>query len=338
MKITMDKIAEQAGVSKTTVSRIVNGNYAQVNQATKERVLKIIEDLNYRPNALAQSLKQMKTNVIAIVLSNLQNPFWSQVLPGIEDACRRHGYSLMICNSNDDPELEKEHIEVLRMKQVDGVIINPTMKNKKLFQDLLETDFPVVSINRKIEDIDISTVGVNNVMGAELAVTHLYNNGARSIAIVVYPTEGISPRLERIEGYKKALNLNGLEVHPDFIRIVEEKKGLAKEEVKKLLSLKERPDAIFSTNNMLTLEILEGIKEMNLSVPDDIKLVGYDETVWSEHLNPPLTTVAQPSYQMGELAAEKLIGTLKHKTESLNDTELLQPKLIIRKSCGFKEK
>lgn len=336
MKITMDEVAKRAGVSKTTVSRIINGNYAHVNQATKQRVMKVVEELNYRPNALAKSLKQMKTNVIGIVLSNLQNPFWAHVLEGVEDTCRDHGYNLMICNSNDKSELEVEHIEGLRLKQVDGIIVNPTMKNKEMFYSLVDKDFPIIAINRKIEDVPIDTVVVDNVKGAYLAVDHLIKKGMRSIAIMVYPPEGISPRIERITGYKLALENNGIKVNENLIRIMEEKKGLAKEEVKKLLSQNDHPDAIFSTNNMMSLEILEGIKELGMSVPEDVKMVGYDETVWSQHLNPPLTTVSQPSYQLGEIAAKRLIDSLNNKQREESQVisiTSLEPHLIIRKSC-----
>ncbi len=333
MKITMDDVAKKAGVSKTTVSRIINGNYAHVNEITKEKVMRIVAELNYRPNAVAKSLKSMKTNVIGIVLSNLQNPFWSHVLQGVEDTCRDKGYNLMICNSNDKSSLEQEHIEGLRLKQVDGIIVNPTMKNKNMFQSLVESDFPIIAINRKIEGVPIDTIVVDNVKGAHLAVEHLISKGAESVAVMVYPFEGISPRIERLTGYRMALKKHGIGVNENLIRVVQEEKGRAKEEVKNLLSRKNRPDAIFSTNNMMTLEILEGIKELGLSVPEDIRLVGYDETVWSQHLNPPLTTVSQPSYQMGEIAAWKLIDQLQAKQKKETEIISLKPSLIIRESC-----
>ncbi|KHF39561.1 transcriptional regulator [Halalkalibacter okhensis] len=337
MKITMDEVAKRAGVSKTTVSRIINGNYSHVNEETKKRVMKVIEELNYRPNAVAKSLKQMKTNVIGIVLSNLQNPFWSQVLEGVEDTCRAQGYNLMICNSNDKSELEVEHIEGLRLKQVDGIIVNPTMKNKEMFHSLVDSGFPIIAINRKIEGVPIDTVVVDNVKGAYLAVEHFIQIGKKSVAIMVYPPSGISPRLERIEGYRQSLARNNLNVNENLIRVIDEERGGAKQEVKKLLSQRERPDAIFSTNNMMTLEILEGIKELGLSVPEDVSLIGYDETVWSQHLNPPLTTVSQPSYKMGELAAGKLIEALKSKQKKQATIDSLEPSLIIRQSCQLKE-
>ncbi|TFI47280.1 LacI family transcriptional regulator, partial [Diaphorobacter sp. DS2] len=176
-----------------------------------------------------------------------------------------------------------------------------------------------------------------NVAGSMAGVEHLIGQGKNSIALFVYPQENVSPRLDRIEGYMKALISNGIEIDHSLIHVVEEKQGRVKEAVKKLLSTTNRPDAIFSTNNMMTLEILEGIKEMGLNVPKDISLVGYDETVWSMHLNPPLTTVYQPSYDMGELAAKRVIELIEKTGDLQPITHILQPNLIIRESCGTKK-
>lgn len=337
MKITIQDIANQAGVSKSTVSRILNGNYGQNTQETVDKVLKVIKELDYRPNALAQSLKSMKTNVIGIILSNLKNPFWVRVLEGVEDTCRKNGYSLMICNSNEDESLEEEHIRAFQMKQVDGFIINATVKNDMIYSSLVEKQFPFVTINRKIPGLDVDLVTMDNVAGSMAGVDHLISRGNKSIALFVYPPDYVSPRLDRLEGYKKALTKNGIKVDETLIHIVEEKQGKVKETVKNLLSSNTRPDAIFSTNNMMTLEIIEGIKDMGLKIPKDISLVGYDETVWSMHLNPPLTTVNQPSYEMGELAAKRLIELIEKKGERNPITSILQPNLIIRESCGGKK-
>lgn len=330
----MSDVANAAGVSKTTVSRIINGNFQYVTEETKLKVLKIITELDYRPNAIAKGLKQMKTNVIGIVLSNLQNPFWSSVLDGVEDRCRSLNYNLMICNSKEDGKLEAEHIKGLRVRQVDGLIMNPTMKNEALYKEVVENNDPLVSINRKIPGLNIKTITINNVQGANLAVNHLLKIGRRRIAIMVYPLNNISPRLERIEGYKKAIREFPEPVDYSYIHEMEEKNGVAKEQVKKLLKENMAPNAILSTNNMMTLEILEGIKELGLKVPDDISVIGYDETVWSMHLNPPLTTVSQPAYEMGGLAAEQLIDLIENKEHNQADVIELEPKLIERVSCG----
>lgn len=335
-KITIADVAQKAGVSKSTVSRIINGNFSQNTEETIQKVLKVIEELDYRPNALAKGLKSMKTNVIGIVLSNLQNPFWTKVLEGVEDTCRGLGYSLMICNSNEDAEVEKEHIRAFQMRQVDGILINPTIKNMNLYDQLKKSEFPFISINRKITGQDFDMVVVDNVMGGKLAVEHLLALGKRKIAIILYPPEGISPRMERLSGYKEALNNYGINIDQDLIQIVKEESGSVHGAVKALLLGPTKPDAIFSTNNMMTLEIMEGIKELGLKIPDDVSLVGYDETVWSKHLNPPLTTVNQPSYKMGQLAAEKLIRLIE-SDESIHfemKAVSLEPNLIVRESCG----
>ncbi|MGD6856621.1 LacI family DNA-binding transcriptional regulator [Bacillus infantis] len=335
MKVTISDVAKKASVSKSTVSRIINGNHEQNTQETVNKVLKVIEELDYKPNALARSLKSTKTNVIGIILSKLQNQFWSSVLEGVEDTCRSYGYNLMICNSNEDGQLEEEHIRSLQMHQLDGLIINPTLKNKLLYKKLSDNKFPFILMNRKLYDQDVHMVTVDNIKGARVAIEHLIQTGRRKIAIFLYPPAEISPRLERLEGYKQALINNGIKVNQSLIQIVGEEAGEVEEAVKRLLNSPDRPDAIFSTNNMMTLSILEGIKSQQIMVPQDLGLIGYDETVWAKHLNPPLTTVNQPSYEMGTIAAKKLIYLIEGKEDQMAEKVVsLEPNLIIRKSCG----
>lgn len=338
MKVTIDEVAKKAGVSKTTVSRILNGRYEYATEQTRNRVLEVIRELDYRPNALAKGLKQAKTNVIGIVLSNLQNPFWARVLEGVEDGCRHLGYSLMITNSNEDAQLEEDYIKSLQTRQVDGLIINPTVKNFALYESLVDGGFPMVAINRKLERISIDTIAMDNIMGASTAVEHLIvKSGRKNIALLVYPPDGVSPRIERIEGYKQGLRKQGMEVQDSLIHIVPEIKGEVKKLTQSLLRQSGAIDAILSTNNMMTIEVMEGIKELGLRMPEDIALVGYDETVWSKHLNPPLTTVNQPAYEMGELAAKQLIKRIESKKALKTKCITLEPNLIVRESCGAKQ-
>lgn len=336
MNVTISDVAKKAKVSKSTVSRIMNGNYEQNTEETVNRVLKVIKELDYRPNALARSLKLTKTNVIGIILSNLQNPFWASVLEGAEETCHSHGYNLMICNSNENGEIEKEYLRSFEMKQLDGLIINPTLKNFEMYQKLIDKRFPFTSINRKIYGLDVPTITVDNIKGARIAIDHLIKLGRQKISIFLYPPNGISPRIERLEGYKQALIENGLEINESLIHVINEKKGEVVSAVQRIFSENEPPDAIFSTSSMMTLEILEGIKKMNQTIPEDIALIGYDETVWSKHLNPPLTTIWQPAYEMGGLAAKKLIELIESKDQEnvLPEIISLEPQLIQRESCG----
>jgi DNA-binding LacI/PurR family transcriptional regulator len=338
MKVTISDVAKIAGVSKTTVSRVLNGNLNEVTQETRERVLLTIDQMNYTPNALAKGLKTMRTHVIGMVLSDLQNPFWTGVLEGAEDACRTSGYHIMICNARNDWKQEADLINRLRIKQVDGIIVNPTMKNHALFDDLIQDNYPLVSLNRRMRALPIETVVVDNIKGASMATEHLIRLGKKKIAIIVYNPEGISPRLERIEGYMQALNTYGIDVNDSLIHIIEDKKYNAYHMVKQMMTGHERPDAIFSTNNIMTLEILEAAKELQLKIPEDIALIGYDETIWSQHLDPPLTTVKQPTYEMGEVAAKRLFDLIASKERRTVNTHLLEPTLIIRQSCGFESR
>jgi DNA-binding LacI/PurR family transcriptional regulator len=336
---TISDIAREAGVSKTTVSRVLNGSFHQVTNETKERVQSIIKRFDYTPNSLAKGLKSMKTNVIGIVLSDLQNPFWAAVLDGVERTCGSLGYNIMICNACKDWLIEEQHVKKLRDRKVDGIIINPTARNHAFFTSLIADNYPFVALNRKMEGLSVETVAVDNVKGAFLATEHLIHLGNKKISLIVYPPEGISPRLERIEGYIQAHNRNGIDVMESHIHIIEDKKNNAKWVTKQILSGEDRPDAIFSTNNLMSLEILEAIKELGLKIPEDISLVGYDETVWSRHVDPPLTIVKQPAYEMGEVAANSLIHLIRSKNK-INDgkTHLLDPVLIVRNSCGSNNK
>lgn len=297
-KVNMDTIAKKAGVSKTTVSRIINGNIDYVNEATKEKVLRIIKELNYKPNSLARSLKQRKSNFIGLVLANMKTTFWSLVIEGVERRCHANGYSLMICNSNNDPLLEREHIENLKMKQVDGIIINPMIENKLLFEELVEEKYPLVLINRRIDDLALDTVIVDNVRCSELAVNHLRGLGRKSIALIAYNSQGISPRKDRIEGYRKAMVDNGFVLDELMIREVEEKPGTAKEAVKQLLMAPNRPDAILSTHVSMISEVVEAANELEFTIPNDVSHIGFDESVCSQDLASPLTTISQPSFEM----------------------------------------
>jgi DNA-binding LacI/PurR family transcriptional regulator len=334
LKITIDVVAEKAGVSKTTVSRILNGNFAHTKDETKNRILRVIEELDYRPNALAKGLKSSHTNVIGIVLSNLKNPFWTTVLEGVEDACRNLGYNLMICNSSEEPRMEEQYIKEFQMRRLDGIVINPTARNMELYTKLADSKYPMVIINRRLPGLKVHHVIMNNGSGASLAVQQLLRNGRKHIAAFVYENPYVSTWKERIDGYRTTLEGHGFS--PDDMRILEldVNGGAVKESIIRYIQEHPDTDAVFSTNNMLTLEIIDAVKELGLKMPDDIAIVSYDETVWSKHMDPPLTTIMQPGYHMGYLAAQMLVKSIKAKRKPTPETVVLEPELIVRKSCG----
>ncbi|GGH82393.1 DNA-binding LacI/PurR family transcriptional regulator [Pullulanibacillus pueri] len=333
--MTIDDVAKKAGVSKTTVSRILNGDYSHSKEETKQRVIKTIKELNYRPNALAKGLKLMSTNIIGIVLSNLNNPFWSTVLEGVEDTCHKLGYSLMICNSDEDPKKEKHYIEEFQMRQVDGIVINPTVRNLQLYQQLVQANYPLVVINRRLKDFSINQVIGDNVQGSKLAVNHLLDNGRKKIAVTVYKNPYVSTWKERVEGYREAMLINGFSAYDLRILEIDPLSKSIKQVTMDFLKRNHDTDAVYSTNNMITLELIDAIRQLNLKIPEDIAIVSYDETPWAKYLEPPLTTVNQPGYEMGKIATQILVRSITEKNAQRPETVVLKPKLIIRESSNL---
>lgn len=331
VKVTIADVAKKAGVSKTTVSRILNGNFKHNTEDTIATVLKVVEELEYRPNALAKGLKSMKTNVIGIVLSNFKNDFWFNVLEGVEDTCKNKGYNLMICNSDGDFELEEQYIREFQMRQVDGIIINPTAENFNLYEELANDNYPMVVMNRKLPNINAHHVVVNNVKGGFLATNHLLENGRKHIVALTYKNENISTWKERIEGYQDALKEAGFSKSTQKIIEIDDV-STTKQTIETYLESNPEVDAIFSTNNMLTLNLLEVLKKLNKKIPKDISLIGYDETKWAKHLNPPLTTIKQPAYELGKESATLLIEGIQQKGNNSIKNIIFQPELLVRES------
>jgi len=334
LKVTIADVAKKAGVSKTTVSRILNNKFDHTTEETRKRVLKVIEELDYQPNALAKGLKSMKTNVIGIMLSNLKNPFWSSVLEGVEDTCNDLGFNLMICNSDENPQTEERYIKEFQTRQLDGIVINPTVRNVELYHKIVSTNYPLVIMNRRIEDLDTVQVVMNNVKGAYLAVNHLFECGRKNIAVFVYGNPLVSTWQERVEGYKLALTKRGIPESEARIQELDTNSRDIRTIVKEFLDKYPDTDAILSTNNMITLNLIDAIKDLGIQIPNEIAIVGYDETVWAKHLEPPLTTIYQPGYKMGQVAAETLIHSIKKGEKMEKEIILLEPELIIRRSCG----
>jgi DNA-binding LacI/PurR family transcriptional regulator len=331
---TIDDVAKRAGVSKSSVSRVLNGNFEYMSEQMKHKILAAIEEMNYSPNALAQSLKTKETKVIGIILSDISNPFWSEILKGAQDEANRSGYGLMVSSFNEDPELEKSNILMLKNRQVDGIIVNTSGNINHLFNEFIQEKYPFVLLDRLAGEIKADTVVVNNVNGAKQAVQYLIDQGHRRIGIVLYPLQNKSPRVERLEGYKLAHSLNDLPVDDSLIKFCEPVDGIAAQAAEELLSMPDRPTAIFSTNEKLNLEVLAGVKKAGFKVPEEVSIFGYDDFPWIPLLDPPLSTVAQPAYEMGVKAIALLIQKLQSKDKTTPQIIQLEPRIIIRSSCS----
>lgn len=332
-KPTVEDVANLADVSTATVSRVFNKT-AKVNEKTSDRVLKAARKLNYQPSRVAQRLrgKRKHSMVIGLIVSDLENPFFSEIARGVEEVAFKNQNAVMVCNSNEDEEKEKFYLETLVAEQVSGFIIVPTPYNTDLIERIVEDNFPVVCVDRKFNINNVDSVTVNNKKGAYMAVEQLIKLGHRRIAVINGLKELYTTK-ERFAGYKEALEDYDLPLIDELILYGDSRERSGVECTRKFLELKNRPTAIFSTNNLMTLGCLEELNSQGINIPEDIALIGFDDMPWSKALNPPLTAIRQPGHELGVSAAELLLKSLSNPLRNTVDV-VLNPELVIRESCG----
>lgn len=328
---TSHDVAKKAGVSVATVSRVLNDS-PHVRPSVKRKVLRAVKALNYQPNRTAQRLRAKRSQVIGLIISDIQNPFFTAAVRGIEDVAYHNGYSLVLCNSDEDPEKEKLYVDVMRAEAVAGVIIASASEAEPQIGDLLDACIPVVALDRRIKDRRVDSVLTTNVQGAYAAVAHLIGLGHRCIGFIGLPLTRTTGR-ERFEGYQRALRENNLPVVRARIRIADAKQQGGYAATLDLLTTQPRLTALFAANNLTTLGALAAIRERGLRIPDDISIVGFDDMPWATLLQPPLTAIAQPTYELGQQAAELLLARLKDPGKPVSHVQL-NTTLIVRGSTG----
>lgn len=329
--VTMADVARHANVSKSTVSQYVNNRFDYMSEETKKRIEQTIIELDYRPNILARSLKQKSTTTIGVIVANILHTFSTQVIRTIEDECNEAGFHVMVCNADDDPEKEKKYIEMLRAKQVDGIIILPTGNNIALYEEMVKSKYPVVFVDRTVPNMKIPSVMLDNERAAGLAVEHLLQNGYERIGIITNVVKNVTPRVERINGYKNALVNNGVSVNEDYIKNLEVTQ--VAQGLQEMLLLQPPPQAILAGNDLVLIEVLKHIKRKEIQIPSELAVIGIDEVSFSEFYEPPLTIVEQPTIEIGKKAAELLLKIITDK-ESVPEEEIyrFEPVLNIRES------
>jgi len=311
---TIRDVAARAGVSVATVSYVINGT-KPVAPETAARVRRAMEELDYHPNAVAQSLRTRTTHVIGVVVSDIANPFFATLVRGAEDCAREHGYSLLICNTSEELGNELVSLQLLSRKRVDGMILAPTGKSDELLLELIDRGMRIVTIDRKVEGLAAPAIVSENERGAFIATSHLLELGHRRIGIVL-GLPHLSTTMERLKGYQKALAQFGVKEDPNLIVYGYSQVAAAQEATLKLLDSKAAPTAIFATNNLMTLGVMMAIHERSLRCPQDISIVGFDDFEWAAAFNPPITTVAQDPYRMGKTAVEILLDCLQGNSHS----------------------
>ena len=338
-RVTSKDVAKMAGVSRTTVSLVLNGVAgARIADGTRDRVRAAAQNLGYVPNALAQSLKTRRSRLIGLVVPSITNPFFPAIAQGVEDLAAQRGYNVFFCNSYRDPAKERDYTLALCQRQVDGVIFAGVQHGRELAQELLRRGIAVVIFDR-VADIAVDTVSIDNHAGSLLAMEHLLEKGRRRIAFLSGPLH-IRNRRERLEGYHRALADAGLTAIPELIRegrLEREEQGgiyeleLGQTLTRELLRSGVELDAVFAVNDMTAIGALEALREGKANVPDDISVVGFDNLAHSALVEPPLTTVSQPQYEMGLAAAELLFARLAEPGRPPSH-KVFRPELIVRAS------
>lgn len=333
---TLKDVARKADVSVSTVSRVFN-DPEKVRPDTRQRVREASEALNYKPSRVARRLRVQtgETNLIGLIIPDIQNPFFAEVTRGVEDVARDHNYALILSNSDEDPDKQKLALETLRTEDVDGVIVPPVDLDDAAVKDFAESSIPIVCVDRQMADLRLDTILSDNQKGAYDAVTHLIEHGHDRIAFIGGIAR-ISTLTERREGYEAALRDHDLPMNPALVREGELHRERGKDHTEALLDLDRPPTALFTGNNLTTLGALAALNQHDVRVPEDMALVGYDDIPWADALNPPPTVIDQPSYEMGQRAAELLLQRFEDPDRSPT-VATLQPKLVVRESCGAAE-
>ena len=327
--VTIREVAESAGVSYATVSHVIN-NTRLVSHETRERVLAAMDQLNYRPNALARSLRQGKTNTIGLVLPDSANPFFAEISRGIEDEAFKKGYSVFLCNTELDTQRELFYVDVLSKKQVDGIIFVAAGDQADSLDLLLRRNMPVVMIDRDLPNVEVDAVLTDHQLGGFLATRHLLELGHQRIACIAGPSS-ITPSAERITGYRKALEEAGIPYDENLIIRGDYHAQSGMDITHSILKMNPRPTAIFALNDLMALGALRAAAEANCSVPGDLAVVGYDDLEIARFTNPPLTTISQPKKEIGAQAIHLLVDRISHKSRPPKRL-VLPPELVVRRS------
>lgn len=328
--VKIKDVADAAGVSTATVSRVL-GNKPHVREEVKKRVMAVVKELNYQPNRAAQSLRANTSRIIALVVADIENPFFQRVSRAVEDAAQEAAYNVILCNTDEDPVKEKRCLDLLRVENVAGIIISPTLKGLKNHKETYSPDIPIVMIDRHVRNFDVDNVLIDNVSSAHRITTHLIEHGYKRIAGIF--GAGSTTGRERCEGFMKALRDHSIKPVKELVEYVHAKEEEGIKTAMKLLRLKKRPDAIFTSNSLLASGIVQAIRKCNLSIPGDIAFASFDDTSWAKLIEPPLTVIEQPTYEIGRTSTELLIKRINDPTRS-NRAVTLKTKLIIRQSCG----
>jgi LacI family transcriptional regulator len=329
-RATIRDVARLADASTATVSAVINGT-AVVSEGLMRRVRDAMTALDYQPDQVARSLKVGRTDAIGMVLPDITNAFFPEVVRGVELAAEQQGYSVILCDSNEDPEREQRHLSAFFSRRVDGVLIACSAESNA-YESIVRRRFPMVFVDRIPRGLPVSAVSTDNVDAGCRATHHLIQLGHDRIAMIAGNLR-LSPHADRLEGFRQAMQSARLPVRDDYMRCGDLKTESGYQQGRELLRLPARPTAILTSNNKMLLGLMGAISEAGVACPRDISVIGFDDYIWTEHFTPKLTTVAQPAREIGRLAMEMLLRKMQG-AGSDHEIKLLKAELRVRESTG----
>ncbi|WP_094547242.1 LacI family DNA-binding transcriptional regulator [Petroclostridium xylanilyticum] len=329
-KNTINDIAKIAGVSRSTVSRVLTNN-PNVNPITREKVKKIIDIYNYQPNSLARGLVLGRIDIIALIIGDIRNPFYSELTWVIENILSQNGYMVVLCDSEYSTEKEELYLKAAKQYGFAGVVMTSAMESDNLNSVLKSMNCPVVLLNRYLKSFEGDVVILDNFQAGYIATRHLIELGHSKIAILTGPVNSTSS-VERFNGYKNALENFGIEYREDFVTHGDLKMETGYEYGLSLLKRKEnKPTAVVAGNDLMAIGIIEAYKKMKMRIPEDLSIIGFDDIPISSTASINLTTIRQPFYEMGKMVAELLLKRINNEQCEYRKI-ILNPQLVVRET------
>ena len=332
-QVTIKDIARALGISPSTVSRALK-DHPDISKQTKKAVVELAEELNYQPNYIALSLRKSKTNTIGVIIPEIVHYFFSNIISGIEDVAYNSGYNVIISQSNESYEREVSDTKALLASRVDGFLISTSKETTDLshIEDLIKREIPIVIYDRLCDGLNVSQIIIDDFQGAYQATEHLIKGGCKRIAHLQGPKNQMI-FLERLRGYREALEQNNLKFDESLVvHCYEGTMEETMEHTEKLLELKNPPDGIFGNNDLSAIAAMKVVKKHGLKIPEEVAIVGFSDWQVSSLVDPSLSTVTQPGFEMGQKAAKLFLEQIKNPDGYKPRREILMPKLIIRDS------
>lgn len=329
---TIYDVAKEAGVSIATVSNVINGK-GNVGKKKREEIFKVMNRLQYKPSVIASALMGKKTYTLGLLIPDVSNPFFSEIARAVEDMAHEEGYSVIVCSTDNNDERIEKYIKLLEQKSVDGLLIGTGVENANIIAQLSENSVPIVMIARETPDIAVHSVLTDDFKGGSLAAGHLLQLGHENVAILSENAKFSSSK-ERVRGFRFALFEAGKTLDDERIIACRSTIQDGKRAAALLLEGPNPPTAIFCCNDMLAIGALQAARECGVRVPEQLSIIGFDNTILSTVTNPSLTTIAQPTDEMAKLAFGLLVSSPDEETDVIRQRIVMQPKLVVRESTG----